>query len=173
MQDIEKVKSKYLRDSDRHSAMVNKKEYMDMLADEIKVKPDWWTLMWTDPYLCYKCIFGPLLPYQYRLVGRFRRARSTVRGVRISKLHWSPEIRNSEDGVFRRSLCLVGSKECHTFGFRESVQGTWTATTLTENERSAILELSNDTLDNICYNFSDLRMDILALMKQLKQLVIR
>ncbi|XP_003744887.3 dimethylaniline monooxygenase [N-oxide-forming] 2 [Galendromus occidentalis] len=71
MQDIESIKSKFISDSDRHSAMVNKMEYMDMLAEDIKAKPDWCTMMWTDPYLFYRCIFGPLLPYQYRLVGPY------------------------------------------------------------------------------------------------------
>lgn len=58
-------------DSERHATMVDKMVYMDELAEEMGIKPNWWSLALRDPQLAFKCIVGPLLPYQYRLVGMF------------------------------------------------------------------------------------------------------
>ncbi|KAG8189377.1 hypothetical protein JTE90_021880 [Oedothorax gibbosus] len=44
-------------------------EYMDTLAQEYNVKPDFSTLLFKDPLLYWKCMTGPCLSYQYRIVG--------------------------------------------------------------------------------------------------------
>ncbi|GAB6023798.1 flavin-dependent monooxygenas [Chamberlinius hualienensis] len=43
--------------------------YLDDIAGFIGVKPNFFKLLFTDPRLYYKCIFGPFTNYQFRLVG--------------------------------------------------------------------------------------------------------
>lgn len=44
-------------------------DYLDELALEIGVKPDFLSLFFKDPKLAVKLYFGPCNSYQYRLVG--------------------------------------------------------------------------------------------------------
>ncbi|XP_038048028.1 flavin-containing monooxygenase 5-like [Patiria miniata] len=43
--------------------------YCISLASEIGVEPNFLKLFFTDPVLTLRCLFGPLVPYQFRLVG--------------------------------------------------------------------------------------------------------
>ncbi|RWS22975.1 flavin-containing monooxygenase-like protein [Leptotrombidium deliense] len=56
-------------DSPRHTLEVNFIKYMDEIASFIGVKPKLWKYFFTDRQLWYALIFGPSLPYQYRLEG--------------------------------------------------------------------------------------------------------
>ncbi|CAH1786168.1 unnamed protein product [Owenia fusiformis] len=56
--------------SKRHTIQVDFVSFMDELAEQIGCKPDIWKLFKEDPRLALKCLFGPCMPYQYRLVGR-------------------------------------------------------------------------------------------------------
>ena len=55
--------------SQRHTIQVDMVPYMDELASEIGVKPDFGKLILQDPILACKCFFGPCFPYQYRIMG--------------------------------------------------------------------------------------------------------
>ncbi|KAL3856623.1 hypothetical protein ACJMK2_011358 [Sinanodonta woodiana] len=68
--------------SKRHTLQCFWVEYMDELADMIGVKPDLWKLFFEDPKLAIRCIFGPCVPAQYRLMGpgSWNGARSTIKG---------------------------------------------------------------------------------------------
>ena len=39
------------------------------LAEELRVKPSFWKLLLTDPYLALQTQFGPVLPILYRIHG--------------------------------------------------------------------------------------------------------
>lgn len=71
--DIEKklreIEAKYYQ-SERHTFQVNWVPYMDELASEIAVKPPLLKYLFTDLKLFYALLFGPAVPYQYRLVGK-------------------------------------------------------------------------------------------------------
>ena len=62
------MSKRYIK-SQRHTIQVDWITYMDAVAMEIGVKPDLWKLFWSDPALALRCLFGPCLPYQYRLMG--------------------------------------------------------------------------------------------------------
>ena len=44
-------------------------EYADEIAREIGCKPSILKLFFKDPSLAFSCLFGPCVPYQYRLMG--------------------------------------------------------------------------------------------------------
>ncbi|OQR67042.1 dimethylaniline monooxygenase-like [Tropilaelaps mercedesae] len=70
-QNIAAIKATFVGDSHRHAIMVDKMRYMDNLAEDMGVKPNWWTMLIRDPQLALRCLVGPLLPYQYRLIGPY------------------------------------------------------------------------------------------------------
>ena len=53
----------------RHTIQVDFTTYMDDVAVEFGVRPDFGKMALRDPVLAWKCVFGPFSPYQYRLVG--------------------------------------------------------------------------------------------------------
>lgn len=55
--------------SQRHTIQVDFIEYMDDVAIEIGVKPNFFKMLFTDPVFFFKNFFGPSVPYQYRLEG--------------------------------------------------------------------------------------------------------
>ncbi|XP_038047302.1 flavin-containing monooxygenase 5-like isoform X2 [Patiria miniata] len=48
---------------------IDPQAYCINLASEIGVEPNFLKLFFTDPVLTLRCLFGPLVPYQFRLVG--------------------------------------------------------------------------------------------------------
>ena len=62
------MKERYV-ESPRHTIQVDYIEFMDEVADEMGCRPDLGELFWKDPRLAWQCLFGPYLPYQYRLKG--------------------------------------------------------------------------------------------------------
>ncbi|XP_023219427.1 dimethylaniline monooxygenase [N-oxide-forming] 5-like, partial [Centruroides sculpturatus] len=66
--------------SERHNINVFYIDYLDEIANLIGVKPNIMKLFWTDPILFKKLLFGPCLPYQYRLQGTnaWSRAREAI-----------------------------------------------------------------------------------------------
>nr|XP_054755850.1 flavin-containing monooxygenase 5-like [Lytechinus pictus] len=65
----EKAMSKRFISSQRHTLQVDFIKYMDDVAIEFGVKPDFGKMLLRDPILAMKCVSGPFTPYQYRLVG--------------------------------------------------------------------------------------------------------
>ncbi|KAJ8321896.1 hypothetical protein KUTeg_000367 [Tegillarca granosa] len=55
--------------SQRHTIQVDWIPFMDELAELNGCKPNIGKLLWTDPFLALRCVFGPCTPYQYRLFG--------------------------------------------------------------------------------------------------------
>lgn len=55
--------------SDKMSIRVDYVQYLDEIASQFGVKPNLWKLLFTDPKLFWALLFGPSLPYQYRLEG--------------------------------------------------------------------------------------------------------
>ncbi|XP_048457798.1 flavin-containing monooxygenase 5-like isoform X1 [Rhincodon typus] len=66
--------------SQRHTIQVDFIPYMDELAEQIGVKPNLKELLFTDPQLAFKILFGPCSPYQFRLTGpgKWSKARETI-----------------------------------------------------------------------------------------------
>ncbi|XP_015914889.2 flavin-containing monooxygenase 5 isoform X1 [Parasteatoda tepidariorum] len=54
---------------EKMSVRVDYVQYMDEIAEEIGAKPNMWKLFFTDISLYKAVMFGPALPYQYRLEG--------------------------------------------------------------------------------------------------------
>ena len=71
-------------DSPRHGVQVEWIPYLDELAQEIGCRVDFWNLFWKDITLWRRLVFGPSLPYQYRLEGRhaWSGAREAILGAR-------------------------------------------------------------------------------------------
>ncbi|XP_065055085.1 flavin-containing monooxygenase 5-like [Rhopilema esculentum] len=55
--------------ADRHTIQVDYIDYADEIAREIGCKPNFLKLLFKDPSLAFSCLFGPCVPYQYRLMG--------------------------------------------------------------------------------------------------------
>ncbi|XP_054158402.1 flavin-containing monooxygenase 5-like [Oppia nitens] len=55
--------------SDRHTIQVDWINFMDELAAEVGVRPQIVKYLFTDPVLWLTLVFGPSVPYQYRLEG--------------------------------------------------------------------------------------------------------
>ncbi|KAJ6655427.1 hypothetical protein lerEdw1_005127 [Lerista edwardsae] len=72
MSDITRKKAdmakRYVK-SPRHTIQVDLIEYMDEVASLIGVKPNVWSLFFTNPKLAWEVFFGPCTAYQYRLQG--------------------------------------------------------------------------------------------------------
>ncbi|KAK3576474.1 hypothetical protein CHS0354_028524 [Potamilus streckersoni] len=77
-EDMEKM---YVK-SQRHTLQCFWVHYMDELADQIGVKPDLWKLLFEDPVLAIRCMFGPCVPAQYRLMGpgKWNGAKAAIKG---------------------------------------------------------------------------------------------
>lgn len=73
------VRSRYF-EGPRNTIEVDWMPYMDEMADELGVRPNMFKLFVTDPTLWTTLMFGPLLPYQYRLdgPGRWPKAREAL-----------------------------------------------------------------------------------------------
>ncbi|KAM3915360.1 flavin-containing monooxygenase 5-like [Leptodactylus fuscus] len=56
-------------ESPRHTIQVDFMEYMDEIASQFGVKPNFLQYWITDPKLASELFFGPCTPYQYRLTG--------------------------------------------------------------------------------------------------------
>ncbi|CAB1414878.1 unnamed protein product [Pleuronectes platessa] len=55
--------------SQRHTIQVDYVNYMDELAEQVGVRPNFLKIMLTDPRLALNVLLGPCSPYQYRLRG--------------------------------------------------------------------------------------------------------
>ncbi|XP_072013611.1 flavin-containing monooxygenase 5-like isoform X2 [Amphiura filiformis] len=64
----EDMKKRYVS-SQRHTIQVDFITYMDEIASEFGVKPEFKKVFAQDPVLAFRCFFGPCYPYQYRLIG--------------------------------------------------------------------------------------------------------
>ena len=66
--------------SQRHTIQVDFINYLDEVAVQFGVKPEFWQMVKTDPVLAWRCVFGTFTPYQYRLVGpgRWEGAREAI-----------------------------------------------------------------------------------------------
>ncbi|XP_075748741.1 flavin-containing monooxygenase 5-like isoform X2 [Rhipicephalus microplus] len=92
-----RVRERYIPGS-RHARQVDWIEYMDEMAELVGCKPRLGRLLLTDPVLAWACVFGPCLPYQYRLngPGSWPRARQQILdfwenyrlGLETRKLPW-------------------------------------------------------------------------------------
>ncbi|XP_041482053.1 flavin-containing monooxygenase 5-like [Lytechinus variegatus] len=89
MMSKEEAMAKRYISSQRHTIQVDFIKYMDDVALEFGVKPDFWKMLLSDPVLALKCVCGPYTPYQYRLVGpgQWSGARDAIIGIwnRINK----------------------------------------------------------------------------------------
>ena len=70
-EDIERKErfQKRFYSSQRHTIQVDWIPFMDELADEVGVRPNLWKYVFSDFQLWKALMFGPALPYQYRLEG--------------------------------------------------------------------------------------------------------
>ncbi len=66
---LKKQLMKRYYESERHTIEVDWIPFMDELATEVGVKPNLWKYFISDPELWRSLLFGPSVPYQYRLEG--------------------------------------------------------------------------------------------------------
>lgn len=62
------LNQRYYNES-RHTIQIDFIPYLDDIADMIGVKPNLVKLFLFSPYLWWAVMFGPGVPYQYRLTG--------------------------------------------------------------------------------------------------------
>ncbi|KAH9367780.1 hypothetical protein HPB48_022078 [Haemaphysalis longicornis] len=94
------TKGRYISGS-RHARQVDWIDYMDEVAELVGCKPRLGRLLLTDPALAWACVFGPCLPYQYRLHGArpYPKARQQIMnfwencklGLKTRKLPWESD----------------------------------------------------------------------------------
>ncbi|KAI6222249.1 Dimethylaniline monooxygenase [N-oxide-forming] 5 [Aphelenchoides besseyi] len=79
---LERLHERY-NNSARHTIQVDYTEYMSELGDLIDCTPRPLDFLFADPQLCYQLIFGPDVPYCYRLRGphKWEKAREAILGV--------------------------------------------------------------------------------------------
>ncbi|KAI6227381.1 Dimethylaniline monooxygenase [N-oxide-forming] [Aphelenchoides fujianensis] len=79
---LEKLHRRY-NDSPRHTIQVDYTQYMNELSSMMGCDPRPLDFLFSDPALCFKMIFGPDVPYLYRLRGphSWKRAREAILGV--------------------------------------------------------------------------------------------
>ncbi|XP_042905007.1 flavin-containing monooxygenase 5 [Parasteatoda tepidariorum] len=53
----------------KQEVRVDYTQFQDEIAEQIGAKPNFYKMLFTDPQLLFKLIFGPSVPYQYRLQG--------------------------------------------------------------------------------------------------------
>ncbi|KAG0416612.1 hypothetical protein HPB47_006272 [Ixodes persulcatus] len=85
----------------RHARQVDWIDYMDEVAELVGCRPRLLRLLFTDPKLLWACVFGPCLPYQYRLHGPrpWPMARQEIlsfqenykRGLKTREVPWKTE----------------------------------------------------------------------------------
>ena len=66
------IQKRYRGSEERHALQEDWIGYCDELAREVGCRPLVWKLLFTDPRLFWTLLFGPSLPYQYRLRGEWR-----------------------------------------------------------------------------------------------------
>ncbi|CAN7943605.1 unnamed protein product, partial [Ixodes hexagonus] len=89
----------------RHARQVDWIDYMDEVAELVGCKPRLLRLLFNDPELLWACVFGPCLPYQYRLHGprSWPMARHEIlsfrdnykRGLKTREVSWKTEVEHS------------------------------------------------------------------------------
>ncbi|XP_054707669.1 flavin-containing monooxygenase 5-like [Uloborus diversus] len=91
--------------SEKMSIRVDFVQYMDEIAQELGAKPNLWKLMFTDFRLFLRLVFGPCLPYQYRLDGPYKwdGAREALL-TSDERLHWPLQQKKIEKKGFFESL---------------------------------------------------------------------
>ncbi|RWS24687.1 hypothetical protein B4U80_09456 [Leptotrombidium deliense] len=67
-QDIKAIESRFYG-SHRHTIQVNYIAFMDLIASYVGCKPNLFHYALTDRKLWFQLLFGPCMPYQYRLTG--------------------------------------------------------------------------------------------------------
>lgn len=70
-QKARKIEKEYLH-TQRHALETMWVPYMDEIAEQIGVRPNFWQMVQTDPKFAFRCLFGPCVPAQYRLFGSHR-----------------------------------------------------------------------------------------------------
>ncbi|KAK8776477.1 hypothetical protein V5799_030180 [Amblyomma americanum] len=107
-----RVRERYISGS-RHARQVDWIDYMDEVAELVGCKPRLGRLLLTDPMLAWACVFGPCLPYQYRLHGPrpWPRARQQILEF------WE----NYRLGLMTRRPPWTTPKQWEAFGSRRTV----------------------------------------------------
>nr|XP_054769781.1 flavin-containing monooxygenase 5-like [Lytechinus pictus] len=107
MMSKEEAMAKRYISSQRHTIQVDFIKYMDEVALEFGVKPDFWKMLLSDPVLALKCVCGPYTPYQYRLVGpgQWSGARDAIMTIseRVNKPLQSRKVQVSQSGSLLNS----------------------------------------------------------------------
>ncbi|XP_054707670.1 flavin-containing monooxygenase 5-like [Uloborus diversus] len=88
--------------SEKMTLRVDFSQFMDELANELGVKPNFWRLLFTDPKLFLRLVFGPCLSYQYRLEGphKWEGAREAIM-TSDERIHWPLQKRKiTKKGIF-------------------------------------------------------------------------
>ncbi|KAJ8038917.1 Dimethylaniline monooxygenase [N-oxide-forming] 5 [Holothuria leucospilota] len=83
--------------SQRHTIQVDPVAYMDDVAIEFGVKPNFSKMLLSDPLFFFKNVFGPFLPYQYRIEGpgKWKGAKNAIETVweRIETPFWTRKVK--------------------------------------------------------------------------------
>ncbi|XP_071041866.1 flavin-containing monooxygenase 5-like [Parasteatoda tepidariorum] len=72
MDDIRKrleINEKRYAPCSKQGVRVDYTQFQDKIAEQIGAKPNFYRMLFTDPQLWFKLIFGPSVPYHYRLQG--------------------------------------------------------------------------------------------------------
>ncbi|KAM4873051.1 flavin-containing monooxygenase 5-like [Thomomys bottae] len=108
----EEMANRYV-ESQRHTIQGDYIHTMEEIAECVGVRPNLWSLVFTDPKLAFKVLFGPCTPAQYRLQGpgKWARARETIltteERVRKPLMTRAVERSNSSASVITKSRFIL------------------------------------------------------------------
>lgn len=101
------MKKRYYQ-STRHQIQVDYAYFMDELAIQVGVKPDLISTFCQEPILWYHLVFGPYLPYQFRLRGSFPWPGAKKAILEYSKRVAAPfQTRTPDKGADSTKLTLI------------------------------------------------------------------
>ncbi|KAL1241844.1 Flavin-containing monooxygenase [Trichinella spiralis] len=100
---------RYVR-SQRHTIQVDYVPYLDEISQMIGTKPNLWKYWRTDPKLAFKLLFGPCVPYQYRLEGphAWHGARDAILNV-WDRIRYPTQTRQITASPFKYDITLIPS----------------------------------------------------------------
>ncbi|KRY85858.1 Dimethylaniline monooxygenase [N-oxide-forming] 5 [Trichinella pseudospiralis] len=100
---------RYVR-SQRHTIQVDYVPYLDEISQMIGTKPNLWKYWRTDPKLAFHILFGPCLPYQYRLEGihAWHGARDAILNV-WDRIQYPTQTRQITASPFKYDITLIPS----------------------------------------------------------------
>lgn len=92
----------------RYTLEVGWQAYMDDICQDFGARPNMFRLLITDPKLYLYCMFGPILPYQFRLYGPYAWTGAREAIMNVDERVRKPFMTNVDDADEKNSTYFIG-----------------------------------------------------------------